>query len=56
MGYKIEEHQIKEVEFTVYETAPNGEICRRIASCRSIADAELIMSLLRQKEAAKRAL
>lgn len=56
MGYKIQEHQVKEVEFTVYQTASNGEVCKRIASCRSKEDAELIMSLLRDKEAARRAL
>lgn len=53
MKYKIEAHIRNEVEFIVYQIAPNGEVCRRIASCLDKKDAENIASLLNDREACK---
>lgn len=55
MKYKVQEHEQVTKEYAVYMTAPNGEVCKRIASCREKKDAELIASMLNSAEAAKRA-
>lgn len=56
MKYKVQIHERKEIEFMIYQLASNGEVCKRIASCRDKKDAETIVSMLNQADAAKRAL
>ncbi len=56
MKYKVQEHQISNTEYAVYQVALNGEVCKRIASCRDKKDAENIVSMLNSAEATKRAL
>ena len=49
MKYKIQEHQERIKEFIIYECAPNGEICRRIAACQDEEEAKKLLSLLDTK-------
>ena len=53
MAYKVQVHETKIKEFIIYETAPNGEVCRRVASCRDEKEANLLASMLNNKEAVK---
>lgn len=53
MKYKVQEHVENIKEFIIYQVAPNGEICKRIASCRDEKDANILVSLLNDKEAVK---
>ena len=46
MKYKIQEHEQKTKEFVIYQCTPNGEVFRRIASCRELKDAENILDLI----------
>lgn len=50
MKCKVQVHEEKIKEFIVYELAPNGELCRRVASCRSQEDADRIVALLDGRE------
>ena len=51
MKYKIQDHQVKQIEHIIYELASNGEVCREVARCRQLKDAELIMCMLNDQEA-----
>ena len=44
--YKVQEHQERITEYLVYQVAPNGEVCKRICSCREKKDADLIATML----------
>jgi len=48
--YKIQEHEERRKEFIIYQVAPNGEVCKRIASCRDKSDAENLLELLNNKQ------
>lgn len=50
MKFKIQEHKNIEIEYIVYGLAPNGEVCKRVASCRDKRDAEHIVELLNKKD------
>lgn len=49
MKYVVQEHEEKTKEFIVYQLASNGEICRKIASCRERKDADNIIYMLNEK-------
>ena len=55
MKYKVQEYSPSTKEFIVYMVASNGELCKQVATCRDEKDANLICSMLNEKQAVKNA-
>lgn len=55
MKYKVQEREQKSKEYVVFMVAPNGENCKQVAICRDEKDANIICSMLNDKEACKNA-
>lgn len=50
MKYKVQEHEVREKVYMVYQCAPNGEVCKHVATCQTKENANLLVELLEDKD------